>query len=132
MVGYCCGKTHLTPSISHLGRLPRKENPIDRILFSRPYELEEAEFTKLLNELKNFIFTDKQVSISLWFEACEYYLFLLRREFIEDKETKFIDNLDNLCSTKIFTTSCLENRFHRLQIHTPEILMNFNGNPPEK
>ena len=131
IIHFCCGKTHIPPLIDQLGRLPIKESPIDNLIFSYPYELEDSEFITLLDKLKNFIFEKIQVSISLWFEACEYYLYLLSEEFIEGNKDEFINNFDGLCSKKNFTISCLGSRNHTLKINTQEILDKFKQQKKE-
>ena len=127
IIKYCSGKTHLPPLISELGRLPTKDDPIDKLMFSRCYTLSEIQFTKLTNKLDRFIFKDIDVPISKWFEACDFYLYLLDQEFIEGDKITFLNQVSNLCKDKNFDLFSLENRSKLLRINTQEILDKFNN-----
>ncbi|KYN24519.1 hypothetical protein AUQ44_00890 [Vibrio cidicii] len=126
MVEYCCGKTHLPPIIENLGRLPLRTSKIDKLIFSRCYMLDEKEFNESLSELRKFIFHDVEVSMSKWFESCDFYLFLLDNKFVEEDKECFLAHLNELCKRKNFDFSDLDNRFRGLMIETQDILDRFN------
>ena len=127
MIEYCSGKTHLPPLINELGRLPIKDDPIDKLMFSRGYTLSKTEFTDLVQKLKEFIFEDIDVPISKWFEACDFYIYLLDQEFIAGNKIAFLNQISDLCEKKNFDLLSLENRYQSLKINTQEILDKFNN-----
>lgn len=127
MVEYCSGKIHIPPSISKLGRLPGKDDPIDKLIFSRGYTLSKTEFADLIQKLKKFIFEDIEVPISKWFEGCDFYLYLLDQEFIEGDKIVFLNQISDLCEEKNFDLLSLENRHQSLKIYTQVILDKFNN-----
>jgi len=127
MVEYCSGKIHIPPSISKLGRLPGKDDPIDKLIFSRGYTLSKIEFADLIQKLKKFIFEDIDVPISKWFEGCDFYLYLLDQEFIEGDKIVFLNQISDLCEEKNFDLLSLENRHQSLKIYTQVILDKFNN-----
>ncbi|WP_298941923.1 hypothetical protein [uncultured Psychromonas sp.] len=127
IIEYCSGKAHLPPLINELGRLPTKDDPIDKLMFSRGYTLSEAEFSDSVQKLEEFIFEDINVPISKWFEACDFYIYLLAQEFIAGDKIAFLNQISDLCEKKNFDLLSLENRYQSLKINTQEILDKFNN-----
>ncbi|WP_166369842.1 hypothetical protein [Psychromonas sp. SA13A] len=127
IIEYCSGKAHLPPLINELGRLPIKDDPIDKLMFSRGYTLSKTEFSDSVQKLEEFIFEDIEVPISKWFEGCDFYLYLLDQEFIEGDKIVFLNQISDLCEEKNFDLLSLENRHQSLKIYTQVILDKFNN-----
>lgn len=114
LIKFCAFEASSQLTLHNLGRLPIKTSDIDKLLFSYPEQLDADEFLLLSNKLKRFIFEDKFVPLSQWFEACVYYEQQINLSFISDDSTGFINNLENLCANKDFVTSENNSRWHRL------------------
>ncbi|MFT6403860.1 MAG: hypothetical protein ACJA2U_000209 [Marinomonas primoryensis] len=114
LVQFCAFESSSQLTLHDLGRLPIKTSDIDKLLFSYPEQLAAKDFLLLSNNLKRFIFEDKSVPLSQWFEACVYYEQQINLSFISDDSTGFIDSLENLCATKDFDPSEDNSRWHRL------------------
>lgn len=120
LVRYCAFETPEQLTIDDLGRLPSK----DKIIHYRyPEILNEKEFETLIYDLKTFIFDTEEVEFQTWFDACSYYLMLIKFCFIDADTKNFIEGLDDLCLRKMFETvedEGLYNSFHYRDLN-PEL-----------
>jgi hypothetical protein len=119
-ISYCIGGAIWNISLNDFGRLPKKACPIDSFIFKNNFDLNDTEFDNGLSILSNYIFEDKNVEFSKWFEAAYYYYILQERHFISDDKIILEDSFKGLFATKTFDYSELETRHHRLKINDTE------------
>ena len=116
LVRYCAFETTEELTLEDLGRLPIKSSKIDGIIQNRsPERLNGQEFESLVHELKIFVFDTEKVQLQNWFDACSYYLMLIKLGFIDADASDFIKDLDDLCLRKFFKIAEHErfyDRFH--------------------
>ncbi|WAJ69159.1 P-loop NTPase fold protein [Catenovulum adriaticum] len=120
MVSYCCNETQLTMDINELGKIVLNTNLIAQLLFNHS-SLYRDDFNYLLTELNNLRFKKENVPIKRWFEACQFYIYLIEHNFIDDKNiSKFINMLKKDVNKKEFYRDT-ENQYHTFKLYTPDI-----------
>jgi hypothetical protein len=121
LIEYCCGKRHTVPSVCSIGRVFSKECPIDRFMFERPYQLDLITFNELLSKTDNYLFNQKEVALTKWFQACEHYRYLLENGFVSGDVSDFLKQLEKLANEKVFDGADLERRSRNLTLSTEHI-----------
>lgn len=122
LIEYCCGKRHTVPEIDTIGHVFSKPCPIDRFMFERPYQLDKTTFEDLLSKTESYLFSQKEVALTKWFQACENYRYLLEYGFVSGNVVDFLDQLEKLANEKVFDGADLEARSRNLKLSTDRIL----------
>ncbi|GEM_PF-1029094 len=120
MVDYCCNESQLTSDINELGKIVLKTNPIDQLLFNHS-SLYSDNFDQLVVALNNLISQKKNVPIKRWFEASEFYTFLIKNKFVEDQNlTEFISRIKSELNEKEFYRDT-ENNYYTFKLNNSDI-----------
>lgn len=119
-ISFCVGGPNWNISLGDLGRLPKKECPIDTFLFTNNFQLDDKEFSDNVNKLHKFVFDEQSIPFSKWFEAAYYYHFLQKNDFLLDNMPELFKSFNELVGRKNFDFSDLDGRTHRLKIDSED------------
>nr|WP_157447354.1 hypothetical protein [Catenovulum agarivorans] len=121
MINFACGETHIIDDVHLLGRVFRKSDPVEHLLFNQ-YALFDEAFDFNLEKARKFIFEDDQVEIHRWFEACEQYVNLIEWRFVEEYMEEYLAKIERFACRKKFYR---DKNFKTYRINHPKIVKLF-------
>ncbi|MGJ8693847.1 MAG: hypothetical protein ACSHW0_15370 [Thalassotalea sp.] len=119
MIYFCCNEKSITTNIEGLGRVILKTNAVDQLLFNHS-ALYDKKFQEHLTELNNFIQNNDNVPIKRWFEACEFYVELIKNNFVDETTQDFISKITSDIKNKNFYSES-ENHTRSFKLNDAEI-----------
>lgn len=114
LIDYLIGESHYIDDITCMVRVVGQECPVDAFMFSVFKGISENDFGTGLEELKNYIFKQRNVLFQKWFEACEVYKLLIEWEYIEGNISDFVADLEAMVEDKRFEVETNRSRTYRV------------------